>query len=294
MSCPPTPYGVHGVFTRPLARSAGWSERQIRYRVETDQWVRVAGTAFAPRELAIGPPELGAAALLTWPDAVISHRLAGALWGLPGCEGDVATVTVPLRRVVRGYRLRPWRADLPASDIGQTLGLAVTNRERTAADLLAGLPWTEARGLWAWLVTRRQMDLPGLASAISQRKYLIGTPQLRRLYEVSATGSLSAAEDVGHELLRRAGIRGWRANAAISVDGRIVANVDLLFEKERVVVEIDGWRSHGGREAFQRDRSTQNLLVAAGYTVLRFTWDDVTSRPAYVVATIRLALAKIV
>ena len=41
--------------------------------------------------------------------------------------------------------------------------------------------------------------------------------------------------------------------------------------------------------AFQRRR--QNRLVAAGYTVLRFTWDDVTRRQS-TVSQIRTALAQ--
>jgi very-short-patch-repair endonuclease len=291
---PPVPYGVHGVFTRAQARTAGWPDRQVRRMVEVGHWVRVAGVGLTPRGQEIGPRELGAAAVLTWPEAVISHRLAGALWGLPGCAGDIATVIVPLRRVLRGYRLQTWRSDLSAADVGQVFALVVTTRERTAVDLLASLPWSQARNLWAWLATRGVLDLDRLASATSERKHRCGTPQLRRLLDVSRTGSLSAAEDLCHELLRDAGIHGWRANASVLVSGRIVANVDLLFEEQRVAVEIDGWSTHRDRATFQRDRATQNQLVAAGYLVLRFTWDDLTSRPAYVVSTIRQALARIV
>ena len=105
MRRPPTPYGVHGVFTRALARAAGWTDRQIRHMVESGQWVRVAGVALASRDLVVGLPELGAAALLTWPDAVISHRLAGALWQFPQQPTqrlETATVTVPANLVLRG------------------------------------------------------------------------------------------------------------------------------------------------------------------------------------------------
>lgn len=185
-----------------------------------------------------------------------------------------------------------YRYDLPSHARTQTLGLTVTTRQWTAVDLLAALPWAQARQLWAWVVTRRVLDLEQLSAAVSERKYRDGTEQLRRLADISATGSLSAAEDVCHDLLRGAGIDGWRANAEVIVDGRIVANVDLLFEVERLIVEIDGWSTHRDREVFQRDRSTQNLLVAAGYVVLRFTWEDLVERPAYVVATVRRALAR--
>jgi len=41
-----------------------------------------------------------------------------------------------------------------------------------------------------------------------------------------------------------------------------------------VVVEIDGWVAHSGKQSFVDDRRRQNRLVRAGYTVLRFTWWD--------------------
>ena len=67
--------------------------------------------------------------------------------------------------------------------------------------------------------------------------------------------------------------------------------MDVLFEQERVVIEVDGYGTHSSREAFQRDRTRQNELVAAGYRVLRFTWDDLDRRPAAVIRQVRTALA---
>lgn len=50
---------------------------------------------------------------------------------------------------------------------------------------------------------------------------------------------------------------------------------------------MDGRAWHSAGDRFQRDRTRQNALVAAGYTVLRFTWFDVTERPEYVIRTVR-------
>ena len=65
----------------------------------------------------------------------------------------------------------------------------------------------------------------------------------------------------------------------------------MLFAAERLVVEIDGLAFHGATR-FQNDRSRQNRIVNAGYTVLRFTWADLTERPDEVVRQIRVALAR--
>jgi very-short-patch-repair endonuclease len=74
-------------------------------------------------------------------------------------------------------------------------------------------------------------------------------------------------------------------------DGRAVV-VDVAFLAERLLIEIDGERAHRGREAFVNDRRRQNTLVGAGYTVLRFTWWDLTQRPDAVLAEIRRHLAR--
>ena len=47
------------------------------------------------------------------------------------------------------------------------------------------------------------------------------------------------------------------------------------------------------RERFQRDRTRQNRLVAAGWTVLRFTWNDLRDRPNGVIAEIRAVIARL-
>jgi very-short-patch-repair endonuclease len=65
---------------------------------------------------------------------------------------------------------------------------------------------------------------------------------------------------------------------------------DLAFPGCRLAVEVDGWAWHIDPDRFQRDRARQNALVLAGWTVLRFTWSDVTERPDRVVAQIRRAL----
>ena len=195
--------------------------------------------------------------------------------------------TLTTDRKVHRRGLVAVRRRLPAGQVVRIRGLKVTDQTRTAVDLLAAWQWDAARNLFAWLSTRNQLSVRELGIWAEHRAGMTGTAQLRRLVRVSAGGSLSAAEDRLHHLLRAASITGWQPNARILVGGRVVAIADVLFERQRVVVEVDGWSSHSGSGAFQRDRSTQNALVAAGYTVLRFTWADLTRRPEHVVQLIR-------
>ncbi len=71
------------------------------------------------------------------------------------------------------------------------------------------------------------------------------------------------------------------------VDGELIAVVDVALIASRIAIEVDGMAYHVDVDRFRRDRSRQNDLVALGWTVLRFTWADLTERPGYVIAMIR-------
>ncbi len=64
---------------------------------------------------------------------------------------------------------------------------------------------------------------------------------------------------------------------------------DLVDVRRRLVLEADSWTWHAGREAHDRDCWRYNALVLAGWTVLRFTWDQVMQHPERVLAALRAA-----
>ena len=71
--------------------------------------------------------------------------------------------------------------------------------------------------------------------------------------------------------------------------GDFLGRADMAWPDKKVLVEFDG-DGHRERDVFVKDLRRQNALVAAGWTVLRFTSADVLGRPDYVVTTIRAAL----
>lgn len=83
------------------------------------------------------------------------------------------------------------------------------------------------------------------------------------------------------QLCRAAGVDGLRRQVRI---GPYVA--DFADPDRRVVVELDGLETHATSRALQADLVRQNFLVLSGWTVLRFTWDDVARRTAAVAATL--------
>jgi very-short-patch-repair endonuclease len=57
---------------------------------------------------------------------------------------------------------------------------------------------------------------------------------------------------------------------------------DLVDRERRLVVECESYEWHGNRKGFLKDIRRYTLLSADGWTVLRFTWDDVMLRPDWV------------
>jgi very-short-patch-repair endonuclease len=65
---------------------------------------------------------------------------------------------------------------------------------------------------------------------------------------------------------------------------RFVGRADLYYPKAHLVVEYDGGNH---RERLAEDDQRQNLLVNAGYGVLRFTATDIYKTPEVTVAQVR-------
>ena len=63
--------------------------------------------------------------------------------------------------------------------------------------------------------------------------------------------------------------------------------VDFVWPENRLIVEVDGYEFHRARAAFEADRARDAELVTQGYRVLRFTYRQVTGRPAVVASRIR-------
>jgi len=67
-------------------------------------------------------------------------------------------------------------------------------------------------------------------------------------------------------------------------EGDFLGRADLFYRQARVVIEYDGGNH---RERLVSDDRRQNLLIRAGYRILRFTAADVHGRPDVVVAQVR-------
>ena len=66
--------------------------------------------------------------------------------------------------------------------------------------------------------------------------------------------------------------------------------VDAVWFEQKVVVELDSRTAHSTGRAIENDHRRDLELRAAGYTILRYTWHQLTQTPAVVLADLRRAL----
>ena len=84
-------------------------------------------------------------------------------------------------------------------------------------------------------------------------------------------------------LARAAGLAEPEVNSSLAAHDHKPHEVDFYFPAHHLVVETDGWETHRTKAAFKSDRRKDAALTAAGYRVMRFTYDDVVYEPDTVV-----------
>lgn len=283
-----------GVFSRRQATAYGYSLKQIRLRVGRGLWCEVHAGVYAAGSTPVGP--LGcawAAYLAAGPDSAISHLTAARLWELPVEDDGLVHLSVdPARRPRLGPPVRVHRVQVDDTEVTRLDGLPLTVRAVTVLDCLSMLGRDAASRLFDRALQQGWLRQADVERRLRERSGRPGNRQLRRLAARLGTGAQSAAERILHRLLRQAGITGWQAQFLVRLAGRAF-RLDVAFPALRLAIEVDGRVWHSDIERFQADRTRQNALVAAGWTVLRFTWTDLVDQPDIVVQTIRQVLAEL-
>jgi hypothetical protein len=141
----------------------------------------------------------------------------------------------------------------------------------------------------------RILDIAALDAAMMGARGRRGLPALRGIVDFWRTEDAalptlrSPLEAMLLSLIVAENLPRPLCNHTIHLNGRKL-EADFAWPEHRLVVEADGYATHGTKVAFERDpRRTQDLMLA-GYRVLRFTWDQVKREPQRTVTTIRQML----
>lgn len=265
----------------------GVSESGIRRRVARGWLHRIHLGVYAVGHTALSGEARWLAAVLACGDcAVLSHRSAGALWGLRPVPGGRIEVTVPGggRPGPRSVQVHRTRC-LTDEDVTERDDIPVTSAARTLIDLAEVLGPRQLKYAVNEAEVRELLDVEAVwraAARVSGRRRI---KRLIRLLGISAPPTRSVLERRFFELCEVAGLPRPQVNAPLH--GFMV---DFLWPDARLVVETDGSKVHNTRAKFEDDRARDAELTAAGYRVVRFTWRQVTEDPAAVIAVLRRLL----
>lgn len=223
---------------------------------------------------------------------VLSHASAARLWRLPLPHNldDTVHVTVPrscsrwrpTTAVVHRRTLRP--ADVTIVDRTR-----VTTALRTLADLATSWPMADAVAAADYALRHGEVSSQALeAKARATRGP--GSFEIRCLAALCDPVAESPPESWLRVALQTSDLPMPCCQLVISTPmGEL--RVDFGWPLQRLIVEVDGFAFHADREAYRRDRDRGNALQLLGWRVLRFTWEQIVARPAWVIAQIAAALA---
>jgi very-short-patch-repair endonuclease len=120
-----------------------------------------------------------------------------------------------------------------------------------------------------------------------------GVRKLRAAIELMRSGVRSAAETRLRLLLHRAGLPEPQVNLRIyGTSGQFLAEGDLVYEKQRVIVEYEGDYHRTDVAKFRSDIHRRERMDDHGWSTIRVTADDLTLRPDETVSRVRLRLAR--
>jgi hypothetical protein len=81
-----------------------------------------------------------------------------------------------------------------------------------------------------------------------------------------------------------------RQHRILDEDGNFVAQVDLAYPHRRLAIEADSETWHTGPTRFHRDRTRWNLIRAAGWELLVYTYQHYRHDRRHIATTLRAAL----
>ena len=215
----------------------------------------------------------------------VSHRSAAELFRLLPETGGEVEVTVVGRNpgFHPGIRLHRPRA-LARHDVTSVRGIPVTSIARTICDLGATEPFRVVEAAFQEALYRDIVTPDGLAEVLAREPRRKGAPVIRALLE-DPRMTRSERERALLRLIDQAQLP--RPLTNVHLNGFLA---DAYWPAEGLVIEFDGWQGHGHRNAFERDRKRDQVMLANRLRPMRVTDRHLKREPVALVARIAQAL----
>ena len=280
----------HGAIAHRQLIAIGLSPPAIQRRVRAGRLHRIHQGVYA-----VGHKRLTqrgrwmAAVLAAGDDAALSHRSAAALWQVLPPRGPVHVTTPRDLRGRDGIRFHSSR--LQFDEVTEHDGIPVTTVARTLIDIAATEPSRFERA-FNEAEFRRLHDQTGLQVLLSRSPARSGAATVRRILKSASQGvTRDELEDRFQALLEAHDLPLPARNADLELAPGRWIRVDCLWRDARLVVELDGRAAHETSSRFDSDRERDRLLTLAGWTVVRVTWNHLTTAPERLAGDVRQLIA---
>lgn len=263
----------HGMIARRQALAAGVRPRSLDRLLARGHLLKTRHRGvYAVGHYAQAPmAEEMAAILALGRGAVLSHRSAGAYWGL--CERPRGFVEVirPRCGATKLAGVKSYRIETLQQDEWLMVGaMPVTTVARTLLDLAAVLSKDQLASAFSAADRTNRIQVGAIRRLIEPGRRR-GAAALRAVfvdYDPQRLPQRSEFESlIWNRIQRRRDFETPERNEI--VNGR---EVDLVWWRKRLMVELDGHRHHSGIERFNADRSRDLEMALDGYQVLRISW----------------------
>jgi very-short-patch-repair endonuclease len=184
------------------------------------------------------------------------------------------------------------RTSLRLDEIDLADGIPVTSVSRTLFDLAAVLKMRQLERAWNEMEVRGlrgRLSVPHLLERYPGRR---GAANLRALLaaKVPEGTTRNDFEEMFVAFLDSNRLPRPRLNADLSLRGSFF-EIDCLWDRERLAVELDSRAVHGTPRNFESDRERDRILLAEGWRCARVTWRQLRDEPETIAADLRRLLA---
>jgi hypothetical protein len=259
----------HGLVTRSQLLAAEISPSGINRRLRKGTLLRVHRGIYRVGHRAPSTEASYLAAVFACGEgALLGRRAAAHLFRLIKGRPPRPEVVFPTQ--LRRPGVETWRSRVDPRDATTHRGIPVTTVPRTLVDLAAVLPSPAlARACHEAGVLHRTTPAQ-VEAVLARRPTSAGAAKLRRVIRGDVRVTLSGLERRFLEVLRDAGLPLPETNRPAG-DRR----VDCRWPERRLTVELDSYRYHGSRHAWEQDRRREREAHARGDEFRRYTHGDV-------------------